>query len=150
VVAFGRLADYVAAKVAAAAHGIGQVQTVIFDAKKASLIVLACAPPKAGFSPAKGATLPSPSKLRQRIVAGFPDFGELGLFVAELSDMIDATGYTEAGRPWVLTMGTLGAAPGTALDTIAQNLVDRLKARGLLEYLVLALDERRKSGPGPA
>jgi Caspase domain len=144
VVAFGRLADYVATKVAAAAHGIGRTQTVIYDAKKATLIALAYAPPDPAPPAAKAMALPSPSKLRLRIVNGFLDFGELGLFVADLSDMINATGYTEAGRPWVLTMGTLGAAPGTGIETIAQNLVDRLKSRGLLEYLVLALDERRK------
>lgn len=147
LVTFGHLADYVATKVAAAAHTSGRTQTVIFDAKKASLLVLAYAPPDAAPSTPKATTLPSPTKLRQRIVDGFPDWNDLGLFISELSDMINATGYTEAGRPLLLSMGALGG-PGTPLPNIAQNLVDRLKARGLLEYLVLALDEQRKPMAG--
>lgn len=147
MVTFGHLADYVATQVAAAARTIGQTQTVIHDAKKASLLVLAYAPPDDAPSTAKAVPPPSPVKLRQRIVDGFPDWNEFGLFVSELSDIINATGYTEAGPPLLLSMGALGG-PGTPLPNMAQNLVDRLKARGLLEYLVLALDERRKPPAG--
>jgi hypothetical protein len=147
VVTFGRLADYVATKVAAAARAIGEPQTVIYDAKKASLLVLAYAPLDDAPSTAKAMSSLSPVKLRQRIVDGFPDWNEFDLFVSELSDVINATGYAEAGRPLLLSMSALGG-PGTPLPNMAQNLVDRLKARGLLEYLVLALDERRTPPAG--
>jgi Caspase domain len=145
LVTFGRLVDHVAARVAAGARGTGKVQTVSYDAKQASLrlLVLAYASSDASASTMQAMTLPSPARLRQRIVDSIPDRSELERFVSELSDLIGATGYTQAGRPLVLSMGELGG-PDTPLPDLAQNLVDRLRTPRLLEYLVLAIDERRK------
>ncbi|HWO21295.1 MAG TPA: caspase family protein [Kofleriaceae bacterium] len=143
LVTFGRLADHVAARVSAGARTLGQAQTVLYDMPMSMrLLVLAYASPDAASSTMQAMTLPSPARLRQRIVDSVPDRAALARFVGELSDLIGASGYTQAGQPLVLSIDALGG-PETPISDLAQSLVDRLRTPRLLEYLVLAVEERR-------
>jgi len=146
VVTLGRLFDHVATNVQNDAAAIGRTQTVVHDARKASLMVLASAANNAP-PPAKTPAIPSVGGLRQRIVDSFADLNTLTLLCADVQDMINATGYREAGKPLLLTIDSVGGRE-KPIENVAQLLIERLRMRGLLGHLILAIDERRPTGGG--